>query len=56
MVGSCIWQMTKMVTLSPFAGIELDGQAPMVKGENAGVGDEPAAGVDMWAALALDRE
>ena len=35
----------------PAAGMELDGHAPMVKGENAGVGDEAPTGVDMRAAL-----
>ena len=45
-----------MVTLSPAPSIELDGHAPMVKGENAGVGDEPPAGVAIVAALPLGRE
>lgn len=35
----------------PAAGMELDGHVPMVKGADAGVGDELMAGVDMRAAL-----
>jgi hypothetical protein len=36
--------------------MKLDGHAPMVNGENAGVGDELLAGVDIVAALPLGRE